>query len=80
VNGEIVGLYDQLIGVDAAPTQAQRSAAMRLLEEWQASAASSASIWQEDLAALNQALTRARLPTLHADAVAPEEGESDDEE
>jgi photosystem II stability/assembly factor-like uncharacterized protein len=79
VNGEILSLYDQVTGVDAAPTPAQRSAAQNLLNEWQAIGASSAAIWQ-DLAALNQALSRARRPTLHTEALAPEDGESNDEE
>jgi photosystem II stability/assembly factor-like uncharacterized protein len=80
VNGELVGLYDQLVGVDAAPTQAQQSASASLIADWQSSAAASARIWQDDVAALNQALTHARLPILRTDAVASEEGESNDEE
>jgi hypothetical protein len=51
-----------------------------LFNEWQSIAAAAAKTWQDDLAPLNQALTRARLPTLRSDAVAPEEGESNDEE
>jgi hypothetical protein len=65
---------------DAAPTRAQQSAADSLLQEWQSIAAASAKIWQDDLTSLNQALKRARLPTLRSDAAAPEEGESSDEE
>jgi hypothetical protein len=79
VNGEIAGLYAQAEATDAAPTQAQRSAATSLLNDWQALVASSAKIWQ-DLAAVNQALTQAKLPILRSDAQAPEEGESDNEE
>jgi hypothetical protein len=80
VNGEIVGLYEQVVGVDAAPTQAQRSAGDSLINDWRSLATTSTKIWQEELAALNQALTRARLPILRSEAVASEEGESDDEE
>jgi hypothetical protein len=51
-----------------------------LFKEWQALAVSAAKIWSDDLVPLNQALTRAKLPTLRSDAAAPEEGESNDEE
>ena len=80
VNGEILSLYTQVLEADAAPTRAQQSAADSLLQEWQSLAAASAKIWQDDLAPLNQALTRAKLPVLRSDAAAPEEGESTDEE
>jgi hypothetical protein len=80
VNGDILGLYTQVLEGDAAPTRAQQSAADSLFNEWQSIAAAAAKIWQDDLAPLNQALTRARLPSLRSDAVAPEEGESNDEE
>jgi photosystem II stability/assembly factor-like uncharacterized protein len=80
VNGDILSLYTQVNEADAAPTRAQQSAADSLLREWQSIAAASAKIWQDDLASLNQALKRARLPTLRSDAAAPEEGESNDEE
>jgi photosystem II stability/assembly factor-like uncharacterized protein len=80
VNGDILSLYTQALEADAAPTRAQQSAADTLLKEWQSIAAASAKIWQEDLAPLNQALKRARLPALRSDALAPEEGESNDEE
>ena len=80
VNGEILSLYTQVLEADAAPTRAQQSAADSLFKEWQSLAAASATIWQDDLAPLNQALTRAKLPVLRSDAAAPEEGESTDEE
>jgi hypothetical protein len=80
VNGEILSLYTQVDDADAAPTRAQQSAAGSLLKEWQALAAAAAKVSQEDLAPLNQALQRAKLPTLRSDAAAPEEGESNDEE
>jgi hypothetical protein len=80
VNGEIGGVYDQINSVDAAPTQPQRSTAERLLTDWQAGAAASAKIWQDDVAALNQALKNARLPALRTDTAASEDGESNDEE
>jgi hypothetical protein len=80
VNGEILSLYTQVLEADAAPTRAQQSAADSLFQEWQSLAAASAKIWQDDLAPLNQALTRAKLPVLRSDAAAPEEGESNDEE
>lgn len=80
VNGDIESLYTQVVNADAAPTQAQQSAADSLLQEWSSIAAASAKIWQENLAPLNQALARARLPGLRSDAAAPEEGESNDEE
>ena len=80
VNGDIAGLYQQVEGADAAPTQAQRSAADSLSKDWQSIAASAAKIWQGDLAALNQALTKARLPIVRDDVQAPDEGESADEE
>ncbi len=80
VNGEIAGLYQQLGAADAAPTQAQRSAAEFLLNEWQMLAVSSAGIWQQNLAALNQELARVKLPVLQGDAEAPDEDESTDEE
>jgi hypothetical protein len=80
VNGDLLSLYTQVNEADAAPTRAQQSAADSLLQEWQSIAAASAKIWQDDLTSLNQALKRARLPTLRSDAAAPEEGESSDEE
>ena len=80
VNGDILSLYTQVLEADAAPTRAQQSAADSLFKEWQSLAAASAKIWQDDLAPLNQALTRAKLPALRSDAAAPEEGESTDEE
>ena len=79
VNGEIGALYQAVVDVDAAPTRAQRSAAETLLQEWQALAATSARLWQKDLAALNQALAQARLPTLRGDVEAADETDSDDE-
>jgi photosystem II stability/assembly factor-like uncharacterized protein len=80
VNGDILSLYTQVLDADAAPTLAQQLAADSLFKEWQSIAAASAKIWQDGLAPLNQALTRARLPILRSDALAPEEGESNDEE
>jgi photosystem II stability/assembly factor-like uncharacterized protein len=80
VNGDILSLYTQMNEADAAPTRAQASAADSLLQEWHSIAAASAKIWQDDLASLNHALERARLPALRSDAAAPEEGESNDEE
>jgi photosystem II stability/assembly factor-like uncharacterized protein len=80
VNGDIQGLYSQVVNVDAAPTRAQQSAADSLFQEWKSIAAASAKIWQDGLAPLNQTLTHARLPALRSDAAAPEEGESNDEE
>ena len=79
VNGDMAGLYEQVVNADAAPTQAQQSAAMSLIKDWQTIAASSAKIWQ-DLASLNQALAQARLPILHGDSQESDEGESNDEE
>jgi len=80
VNADILSLYTQVLEADAAPTRAQQSAADNLSKEWQSILAAAAKIWQDDLAPLNQALTRARMPALRSDAVAPEEGESSDEE
>jgi photosystem II stability/assembly factor-like uncharacterized protein len=80
VNGDILSLYTQVNEADVAPTRVQQSTANSLLQEWQSIAAASAKIWQDDLASLNQALKRARLPTLRSDAAAPEESESNDEE
>ena len=80
LNGDIAGLYQQIVDVDAAPTQAQRSAAQSLLAKWQATAAASARIWQKDLAALNRELAKARLPVLRGDTEAAQENESTDEE
>ncbi len=80
VNGDILSLYTQVLDADAAPTRAQQSAADALFKEWQSIAAASAKTWHDDLAPLNQALQRARLPTLRSDAAAPEEGESNDAE
>jgi hypothetical protein len=80
VNGDILSLYTQVLEADAAPTRAQQSAAESLFKEWQALAVASAKIWADELAPLNQALTRAKLPVLRSDAAAPEEGESNDEE
>jgi photosystem II stability/assembly factor-like uncharacterized protein len=79
VNGDIAGLYEQVLNADAAPTQTQQSAAMGLFKDWQSITASSEKIWQ-GLAALNQSLAQARLPLLRSDAQEPEEGESTDEE
>jgi hypothetical protein len=80
VNGDILNLYTQVLEADAAPTRAQQAAADSLFKEWQSLVAASAKIWRDDLAPLNQALTRAKLPVLRSDAAAPEEGESNDEE
>jgi photosystem II stability/assembly factor-like uncharacterized protein len=80
VNGNIASLYEQVVAADAAPTQPQSAAAAVLLKDWQSIDASSAKISQEDVATLNQALTKARLPILHSDALTSDEGESNDEE
>jgi photosystem II stability/assembly factor-like uncharacterized protein len=80
VNADISSLYAQVVNPDAAPSRAQQSAADSLFQEWQSIAAASAKLWQDDLAPLNQALKRARLPELRSDAAAPEEGASTDEE
>jgi photosystem II stability/assembly factor-like uncharacterized protein len=80
VNGEIAGLYEQVLAADAAPTQAQLSAAQNLTQNWLALAAFSAKIWREQLVSLNQALSGAHLPALRADDSASDEGESNDEE
>jgi photosystem II stability/assembly factor-like uncharacterized protein len=80
VNGEMLTLYAQVIDADAAPTRAQQAAADALFDDWKSMSAASAKIWNDDLAPLNKALIRARLPILRSDALAPEEGESNDEE
>jgi hypothetical protein len=80
VNGEILSLYTQVDNADAAPTQTQQSVAGSLLNEWQALSTAAAKISQEDLAPLNQALKRAKLPVLRSDAAAPEESGPNDEE
>lgn len=80
VNGEILSLYTQVLEADAAPTRPQQSAAESLFKEWQALAVAAAKIWSDDLVPLNKELTHAKLPVLRADAAAPEEGESTDEE
>ena len=68
------------LAADAAPTQAQQAAAQDLSRDWQALAAYSVKIWQEQLAIVNQALAGARLPALRGDDSPSEEGESNDEE
>jgi hypothetical protein len=80
VNSEIATLYQEIVDVDAAPTQAQRSAAQILLTKSQEIAVSSARIWQDNLATLNQELAKARLPILRGDIEAADENESTDEE
>ncbi|HEX3949813.1 MAG TPA: hypothetical protein VHW95_08190 [Steroidobacteraceae bacterium] len=80
VNGDILSLYTQVENADAAPTRTQQAVAGSLLQEWQALGAAATKISQQDLAPLNQALTRAKLPVLRGDAAAPDEGESNDEE
>jgi hypothetical protein len=80
VNSDIASLYQQVVAADAAPTQAQSAAAESLLKEWQSIDAPSAKNWQADLAALNEALSKARLPILRSDVLAADEGDSNDEE
>jgi photosystem II stability/assembly factor-like uncharacterized protein len=80
VNADIAGLYEQVLSADAAPTQAQQSAAMSLVKDWQSIAAASAKIWQNELAALNQELIKARVPVLRSDTQASDESDSTDEE
>jgi photosystem II stability/assembly factor-like uncharacterized protein len=80
VNGDLLSLYAQVLDADAAPTQAQQVAADQLFNEWKSIATASEKIWQGELAALNQALTHARMPILRSDMLPAEEGESDDEE
>lgn len=80
VNGEILSLYVEVGDADAAPTRAQQAAAGSLSQEWQALDAAATKMSQDELAPLNQALKRAKLPALRRDAAAPEEGESTDEE
>jgi hypothetical protein len=80
VNGEILGLYTQLLGADAAPTQAQRATAASLLLEWRSLAAMAGKIAQDNLAPFNESLRRAKMPVLRSDAAPPEEGGSNDEE
>jgi photosystem II stability/assembly factor-like uncharacterized protein len=80
VNGELLSLYAQVLDADVAPTPAQQSAADNLSKEWKSISAAAVRIWQDDLGALNRALTRARLPKLRNDLSAAEEGDSNDEE
>jgi hypothetical protein len=80
VNGEILSLYTQIENADAAPTRAQQSVGESLLREWQALSMAATKISQQDLAPMNQALKRAKLPALRSDAAAPGEGDSGDEE
>jgi photosystem II stability/assembly factor-like uncharacterized protein len=80
VNGDLANLYEQVVGADAAPTNAQHSAAVSLLKDWQSIAALSASIWQDDLTPINQVLSKAHLPLLRGDRQDAEDSESSDEE
>ncbi|MGC1523769.1 MAG: hypothetical protein WA803_19665 [Steroidobacteraceae bacterium] len=80
VNGEIARLYAQVEGADVAPTPAQQAAADLLLKDWRSLAASSAKIWRENLAGLNQALAKAGLAVLRGDATDAGDNDSTDEE
>lgn len=80
MNDDLAGLYGQLTGADAAPTQAQAAAAAGVLAEWQSLLTSSAGIWAQDLPALNAALKKARLPSVRSEAVAESGGQTVDED
>ena len=80
VNGDTLSLYTQVIDADVAPTPAQQSAAKSLFNEWNSISAASAKLWHDELAPLNLALKRARLPILRSELPAPDDGESNDEE
>ncbi|MEP6884179.1 MAG: glycoside hydrolase [Gammaproteobacteria bacterium] len=80
INDEIHQLYEQVVAADAAPSRSQQSAADSLFKDWRSLAASSTQIWQGDLAGLNQALAKSRLPILRDDAVVPEDAASNNEE
>jgi photosystem II stability/assembly factor-like uncharacterized protein len=80
VNGDLLSLYTQVLDADVAPTHAQQLAADSLFHEWNTISAAAAKIWQDELMPMNKVLKRARLPILRSDALAPDEGESNDEE
>ncbi len=80
VNDDIARLYEQLTSADAAPTQAQTTAATRVLAECKQLLTSSADIWAQDLPALNRALKKAHVPAVRSEAIPDAGGQTVDEE
>ncbi|HMD75107.1 MAG TPA: hypothetical protein VKG05_14690 [Steroidobacteraceae bacterium] len=80
LNGDIATLYGELSRADAAPTRAQLAEAERAIKDWQALEAQWAQLRKVELAALNSALRKARLPALIIELAPPRDLDLADQE
>jgi photosystem II stability/assembly factor-like uncharacterized protein len=80
INAGFASLYEQAMGVDAAPTAAQVEAAERTLAAWQALVVPWQHLRQTEVAALDRALHKAHLPPVHPELAPPRDLEFADQE
>jgi hypothetical protein len=80
VNDDIASLYSAVNAADAAPTLAQSNAADLAVQNWQSLAITWQRVREDEVAALNRNLARARLATLRLDLAPPRDPDQADEE
>jgi len=80
VNGRLASLYEQVTGVDAAPTAAQVTDAAAALAAWQALEGPWQDLRRTEVSSVDLALRKAHLPTLHPELEPPRDLEFADEE
>ncbi len=80
LNGDIAMLYGEISRADAAPTGAQLGEAERAIKDWQTLEPEWARVRSVELAALNSALHKARLPALSIGLAPPRDLDLADEE
>jgi hypothetical protein len=73
-------LYQQVVQVDASPTTVQAAESNRSVADWQALRATWQSLRNAEVAELNTALRKARLPLLRPELAPPRDLEMADEE
>ncbi len=80
LNGDMAALYGEIARADAAPTRVQRAEAERAIADWQPLASQWAQMRSADLASLNSALRKARLPALIIGLAPPRDMDLADQE
>ncbi len=80
LNGDIATLYGEISRADAAPTRAQLAESERAIKDWQALEAQWAQVRNVELAALNSALRKSRLPALIIELAPPHDLDLADQE
>jgi hypothetical protein len=80
LSDQVATLYAQVTGVDAAPTEAQRSGADAVLADWRIREPQWRRLRDGELPALNRRLVHARLPSIRSDLEAPRDPNIADEE